>query len=116
MELNWSTPGVHLVEPVPLQHRRLDERGGRVRVVLEELRRAGTVEGEVEPAVDRGAALAVVRFPRSLDGRHGRLRDPERIVQLVRDDVLDRLERQSMDLVRRGFDARDLAVREAIGG
>ena len=47
-----------LFEPGPLEHRRLENRGRGVRVILQQLRRIAAVETQVEPAIE--AAIVAV--------------------------------------------------------
>src|SRR3979409_2416948 len=41
-----------LLQPGPLKHRCLEDRGGRVRVICQKLRRTSPVETQVKPAIE----------------------------------------------------------------
>src|SRR5688572_9095801 len=51
----------HLLKPEPLERGGLVERGRRVGVVLEQLRRARAVVGKIKPAVEGGLARTPAR-------------------------------------------------------
>ena len=78
--------GENVLEPEPLDHRRFQQRGGRVGVVLQEFRRLLAVVGQVEAAVDRRLVLV----PRIADIRPELRRDQKAVQErLVGQHVLD---------------------------
>ncbi len=46
-----DAPFDRLLQPCPLKHRRLEDRGRRIRIVFQQFRRAASVETEIEPAI-----------------------------------------------------------------
>lgn len=94
----------------PLDHRGLEERGGRIRVVLEELRRMLAVVTEIEAIVDRRMLLV----PALEDERDHPLRDAELTQSTVRENVFDRLEVHVLDGVRSCLDLVDLSGCEGV--
>ena len=74
--------GFDFFEPVPLHDRGFQERGRRVGVVFEQLRRAAPVEHQVEAAVEIGIASA----PGFRDPIPERRRDRQAIEIARRDD------------------------------
>ena len=103
-----------LFEPGPLKHRRLENRGRRIRVVLQQFRRAPAVEAQVEPAVEAG----IVAVPALGDQRpegFGYLQ-PAQIFFVV-DRAADQFEAHRVDLAGRRLDpAFDLVQRERVIG
>ena len=103
-----------LFEPVPLEHRALEDRGGGVRIVFQQLCRAVAVEREIEPAVE----AAIVAVPAL--GNQG----PERFRYLqpaqdafVVDRAADEFETHGVDLGGRRLDsALDFVQRKRVVG
>src|SRR6202000_49296 len=56
-----DAPLDRLLQPGPLKHRRLENRGRGVRVIFQQFRRAASGEAEVEPAVEAGFVAVPVR-------------------------------------------------------
>ena len=104
--------GELLLEPRPLDDGGLEEGGGGVGVVLEQLGRTGAVVGDVEAAVD-GRRLVV---PGPLDGGDGLGRDGELGVTLLVDDVLGGLEAHLLQGVSGGLEGVDLGGGELVAG
>ena len=106
--------GEDLLLPRPLNHCRLQQRGRRVAVELEQLGRPGAVIAEVEPAEVERRRLGV---PGVADRLVKRRRDREPIHQpLIVDDRLSGGEEQPVQLGRRGLDRLDLGEGEAVAG
>ena len=107
-------PFDRLLEPGPLEHRRLEDRGRRIRVVFEEFRRTASVEAEIEPAIE----AALVAVPAFGDQRPDRLRylqpaQPEFVV----DRAPHQFEAHRVDFAGRRLDLPfDLLERERIVG
>ena len=103
-----------LLEPGPLKHRRLEDRGRRVRVVFQQFCRALAVKGQIEPAIEAGFVLA----PAFRDQRPERLRylQPAQIF-FIGDRAADEFETHRIDLGGRRLDlVLDLAQREGVVG
>ena len=103
-----------LLEPGPLKHRRLENRGRRIRVIFQQFRRAAAVETEIEPAVE----AALVAVPALGDQRPECFRylQSAQIIFIV-DRVADEFEAHGVDLAGRRLDlAFDLIQRERIIG
>ena len=99
-----------LLEPVPLRDAPFEERGWRIGVVLEHLRRTFAVIYEIEAAEDRRLA----RLPRlgyPIVKRHGNL---EFLETLVGDDVIDRVETNLVQRFSRRFELVDLLSGEPV--
>src|SRR5713101_5799627 len=47
-----DAPLDRLLQPPPLEHRRLENRGRRIRVIFQQFRRTVSVKTEVEPAIE----------------------------------------------------------------
>ena len=103
-----------LFEPGPLKHRRLEDRGRRIRVVLKQLCRVFAVKGKIEPAIEAGLVLA----PALRDQRPERLRYFQAAqVFFVSDRAADEFEAHAVDLGGRRLDlVLDLAQRERVIG
>ena len=112
-ELNWSAGLLRqdrLLQPVPLHDGRLEQRGRRVGVVLEELRRAAAVEREIEAAEKR----RIARMPRCGNVLTPALGNRELGHPFADDDVIGGVEAARMQLRRRGFQRVDLLGGEAV--
>ena len=107
-----DAPLDRLFEPGPLKHRRLEDRGRRIRVVFQEFCRPPPVETEVEPAIEAG----LVAVPAFGDQRPERFRDLQAAqIFLVVDREADEFEAHGVDLGRRRLDlAFDLVEREGV--
>ena len=91
--------GVHVLQPVPLHHRRLDQAGRGVGVELEEARGPHAVPGQVHPAVDGGVAVAVHALPGAGHQRRHLPRDGEPLPEAAGlDDVPDRGQHHLVEL------------------
>ncbi len=104
-----------VLHPLPLDDGGLDERGGGVGVVFEELGRlttGGAGPADIEAAVDGGRLLV----PSPLDERDGFGRDVELRVALVVDDMLRGGEAHRLQLVAGGFEDVDFNGGEPVGG
>ncbi len=104
-----------VLEPGPLDDGGLEQRGGGVGVVLEQLGRLtarGAGPADVEASVE-GRGLGV---PGGLDGGDGLGRDGELGVALAVDDGLGGGEAHLLELVGGGFERVDLGGGELVGG
>ena len=102
--------GVEVLEPVPLQDRRLEQRGGGVRVVLQHLARPAAVVAQVEAAVD----VRVVPLPRRRDGLPAPLGQREVAEPLGRHDVVDGLQAHRVQQLDVRLEGEDLVHREHV--
>ena len=112
IELNWSCAGKTSLQPVPLHHARLEQRRGRVGVVLEHLRLARAVPGEVEAAEER--LLVVV--PGLLDERDEGLGDAEALVVAALDHAPGGVDAARLQLARGELELVDLGGGEPVAG
>ena len=98
--------------PIPLHHRRLEQRGRRVAIEFEQLRLALPVISQIEPAeIERGR----LRFPRIADRRGAEIGDAEGSQQRgPLDDILPGLKQQLVEFGGRAFDPADLIAGEAV--
>ncbi len=101
-----------LLQPAPLEHRGLEDRGRRVGVVFEQFRRPCAVEGQIEPAIE----AAFVALPAVRDQRPEGFRDFQPLqIFLVADRLCDQREAHLVDLAGRRLDAAlDLIQREGV--
>ena len=99
-----------LLQPPPLDDRRLEQRGRRVGVVLEQLRRIDAVVGEIEAAGER----RVVRAPRRSHVVGERRRNRELLEAIGGHDVLDRGQCKLVQGKRRRLEHVDLTRRKAV--
>ena len=103
-----------LFEPGPLKNRRFENRGRRIRVVLQQFRRAPAVVAQVEPAVEAGI-VAVPALGQQRPERFGYLQ-PAQIFFIV-DRAADQFEAHRIDLAGGRLDpAFDLVQREGVIG
>ena len=102
--------GVDVLPPVPLQQRRLEQRGRGVGVVLQHLRRAGAVVAQVEAAVD----VRVAAPPRRRHALPRVLRDREVAEALGGDDVVHRLQAHRVQHLDVGLEREHLVHRERV--
>src|SRR5262249_24835497 len=102
--------GKNLLEPLPLNDCGFVERGRRIRVVLEQLRRRLSVVDEIEPAVDRGRLLV----PGPLDERAGVLGSLELVETAALDDLAGRGDAHLVELIGRALELVDLGGREDV--
>ena len=100
---------VDVLHPVPLDGG-LDERGRRVRVVLEHLEAVGAV-GEVEAAVDHRR----LGLPRLLDPRDRPARDAHLAEQVALDDVVAGLDEHLHQQADAGLHLVDLVAGQRVG-
>jgi len=105
--------GEHLLFPFPLHHRGLEERGRCVTVVLEELRRAHPIVGEVEAAMVKGRRLLLPGPPQEGDYPGG---DTELREEVAVEDRLAGEEAEPLQLGGRRLQLVDLVGREAVVG
>ncbi len=103
---------IDILQPVPLDDGRFEERGGSVRVVFEELGRPGAVVHEIEAAVE-GWRLFV---PSPFDERNGLRENLKLCVALVVDDVLRGGEAHGLEFVGGGFELVNLLGCELVTG
>ena len=109
-----DAPLDRLLEPRPLKHRRLEDRGRRIRIVFQQFCRSPPVETEVEPAVEAG----LVAVPAFADQRPEGFRNLQSAQNfLVVDRAGDEFEAHRVDLAGRRLDLIfDLLQRERIAG
>jgi hypothetical protein len=103
-----------LLEPGPLKHRGLEDRGRGVRVIFQQLCRASPVETEIQSAIKAGfVAVPAIGHQRPVSFRY-----PQRSqVFFVADDAIDQFEAHRVDFAGRRFNlALDLIQRESIIG
>ena len=84
-----------LFEPGPLEHRRFEQRGWRVGVVLQQFRRAPAVIAQVEPAVEAGVATAPA-LGKQRPARFRYLQTPQ--IFFIADHPADQFEAHRLDL------------------
>ena len=109
-----DAPLDRLFQPGPLKHRRLENRGRRIRVIFQKFRGPPPVETEVEPAIEAG----FVAIPAFGDQRPECFRDlqPAQIFFVV-DRASDEFEAHGIDFSRGLLDLTfDLIQRERITG
>jgi hypothetical protein len=99
-----------LLEPAPLHDRRFEERGRRIRVVLEQLGGTAAVVREIEAAEER----QVLRPPRAGHTLAPGVGNGELREAVMGDDVLDGIETARMQLAGRRFQGVDLVGRELV--
>ena len=103
-----------LSKPGPLEYGGFEDRGRRVRVVLQQLYRIFSVEAEIEPAIEAELIVVpAVRYQRPI-GR----RDFQALqILLVLDRLADKFEAHRVDFAGRRLDlALDLVQRERVVG
>ena len=89
-----DVPFDRLLEPGPLKDRRLEDRGRRIGVILQQFRRTVPVETEIEPAVE----AALVAMPAFADQRPERFRYLEAAqIAFVVDRAADEFEAHRID-------------------
>jgi hypothetical protein len=109
-----DAPLDRLLQPGPLKHRGLENRGRGVRVVFQQFRRAASVEAEVEPAVEAGF-VAVPAFGNQRPERFRYFQPAQRI--LVVDRGGDEFEAHRVDFGRGRLDlAFDFIQGEGVAG
>lgn len=109
-----DAPPDRLLEPGPLKHRRLKDRGRCIRIVFEQFRRTVAVEFQVEPAIE-AAVVALPAFRNQVPKRVWNLEPPQ--MAFVADHATGELQAHRIDLAGRRFDgALDLVERERIIG
>jgi hypothetical protein len=103
-----------LLEPCPLKHRGLEDRGRGIGIVFQQLRRPLSAEAEVEPAIE----AALVALPALGEQRPEASRNLQpRQNPFVAERALDQLEAHRLDLRRRLLDVDlDLLQRERVVG
>ena len=101
------------LQPVPLDHRGLQQGGGGVAVELEHLRRRDAVIAQVEAAVVQRRRFLV---PGLADQGNGEVGDAEAVEQVVVEDVLTGGQAERIQLLGRLFDLTNLAAVEAVAG
>ena len=101
-----------LLQPLPLEHGGLEERGRRVGVELEKLGRSLSIVSQVEAAIE----VFVLALPASAQIVPGEFGDGETAQQrLAADDVLDRLIAQADQVLCCGLEIRlDLCQAESV--
>ncbi len=99
-----------LLQPIPLRNRGFDQRRGRIRVVLEHLRRPIPVPGKIESPV-QGRLIVV---PGLLDVRDERVGNRKSFVGALVDDVARSFDAHFMQGVGGFFQRIDFLRREAV--
>ena len=108
------TPLHPLLEPRPLKHRRLEDRGRRVRVVFEQFCRPAAAVAEIEPAI-KAALVALPTVADQGPERFGYLQALQ--MPLVLDHVSAEFEAHRIDLAGWTFDCVfDFGQREGVKG
>ena len=103
-----------LFEPGPLKDRRFENRGRRIRVVLQQFRRAPAVIAEVEAAVEAGI-VAVPALGQQRPERFGYLQPAQ--IFFIADRAADQFEAHRVDLAGGRLDPPfDLVQREGVIG
>ena len=104
--------GARAVEPVPLEHRRLEQRGRRIGIVFQELGRSLAIVAQVEAPVE----AAVLSSPARRDEIPERLRNGESLHDLlVRDGAARQLDAHGLESGGRRFEfVLDLAEAERV--
>lgn len=96
--------GGKVLQPLPLDDRRLEQAGGGVGIVFQQLWRAGPVPGEVEAAVER----RLTPLATGLNEVGGEAGDAHVRQHIVGNHMLHRRQAQAMQLLTRIFQRVDL--------